>query len=80
MGPALAALDRVQILLRLTQGSESLGEFARVIDRLLEAAPQIKRETIRGAGHVPQLTVPQLYAETIVSFVRAGEASAARSV
>ncbi|MGH2715923.1 MAG: alpha/beta fold hydrolase [Solirubrobacteraceae bacterium] len=75
-GADLTALARLPVPLRLTQGTESLAHFARAIDRLVEAAPQIKRETIPGAGHVPQLTVPELYAETIASFVREAEALA----
>jgi pimeloyl-ACP methyl ester carboxylesterase len=75
-GADLTGLARLPVPLRLTQGSESLAEYALAIDRLLEAAPQIKRETIAGANHVPQLTVPEPYAETIASFVGEAEAGA----
>jgi hypothetical protein len=34
-----------------------------VIDRLIESIPQVTRETIEGAAHVPQLTTPERYVE-----------------
>ena len=77
-GADVAALGRLRLPLRLTQGSESLAEYGLAIDRLVEAAPRIKRETIQGADHVPQLTVPEPYAEGIASFVREAEALVAR--
>jgi pimeloyl-ACP methyl ester carboxylesterase len=57
------ALSRLEVPVRLTQGAESPPVFARVIDRLVELIPRVARETIDGAGHVPQLTTPQLYVE-----------------
>jgi pimeloyl-ACP methyl ester carboxylesterase len=71
----LSALAGVQLPLLLTQGSESPPLFARVIDRLVDAAPQVRRQTIDGAGHVPHLEAPERYADSIVSFVREVEAS-----
>jgi pimeloyl-ACP methyl ester carboxylesterase len=71
----LEALGRLRIPVRLTQGSESLPLFARVVDRLLEAVPQVRRQTIEGAGHLPQATLPERYVEMIISFVREAEAS-----
>jgi pimeloyl-ACP methyl ester carboxylesterase len=79
-GADLPGLRRLEIPLRLTQGYESLPVFARAIDQLAHAVPRIRRETIEGADHVPQLSVPELYAETITSFVREVEAEAADRV
>jgi pimeloyl-ACP methyl ester carboxylesterase len=79
-GADLAALSRTRLHLRVTQGSESLPEFARAIDRLVEAVPQAEQETIEGVGHLPQLTLPDRFAEAIVSFARQSEASGARHV
>jgi pimeloyl-ACP methyl ester carboxylesterase len=79
-GADLAGLRQLEIPLRLTQGSESLPVFARAIDQLVQAVPRIRQETIEGADHVPQLSVPVLYAETIASFVRELEARAAPAV
>jgi pimeloyl-ACP methyl ester carboxylesterase len=64
-GADLDALGRVETPVRVTQGTESLPEFALVIDRLVDAAPRFQRQTIKGAGHVPQLTMPERYAEAI---------------
>ena len=69
-GADLPALGRLQIPLRLTQGTESPPLFAPAIAAFLEAVPQATSETIEGAGHVPQLTMPERYAETIASFAR----------
>jgi pimeloyl-ACP methyl ester carboxylesterase len=74
----LARLAPLKLPVRVTQGTESLPEFAWAIDRLVEAAPQIERETIQGAGHVPQLTMPAQYAEMIASFARENGSSGAR--
>jgi pimeloyl-ACP methyl ester carboxylesterase len=71
----LSLLAEVQMPLLLTQGSESPPLFARVIDRIVDAVPHIRRQTIQGAGHVPHLTAPEGYAKSIVAFVREAEAS-----
>jgi pimeloyl-ACP methyl ester carboxylesterase len=55
------ALTRLDIPIRLTQGSESPPVFPRVIDRLAKLIPRMSRETIRGAAHTPHLTTPQSY-------------------
>ena len=34
-----------------------------MIDRLVELIPRVSRETIDGAAHVPQLTMPERYVE-----------------
>jgi pimeloyl-ACP methyl ester carboxylesterase len=57
------ALARLEIPVRLTQGSESPPVFPRVIDRLAELIPHVTHETIDGAAHVPQLSTPERYVE-----------------
>jgi pimeloyl-ACP methyl ester carboxylesterase len=53
------AISRLKMPVRLTNGSESPPIFPRVIDRLVELIPRVARETIEGAAHVPQLTMPE---------------------
>jgi pimeloyl-ACP methyl ester carboxylesterase len=74
-GPNLATIDeeamsRLEMPVRLTNGSESPPIFHRVIDRLVEVIPRVTRETIEGAGHVPQLTTPKRYVEVTTRAVR----------
>jgi pimeloyl-ACP methyl ester carboxylesterase len=57
------ALARLEIPVRLTEGSESPPLFPRVIDRLAKLIPHVSRETIDGAGHVPQLSTPERFVE-----------------
>lgn len=57
------ALGGLAMPVRLTQGSESLPTFPRVIDRLESLIPRVTRETIQGAGHVPHVTTPGPYIE-----------------
>jgi pimeloyl-ACP methyl ester carboxylesterase len=63
-------ISRLQVPVRLTNGSESPPIFARVIDRLMELIPRVTRETIAGAAHVPQLTTPERYVEVTRRAVR----------
>jgi pimeloyl-ACP methyl ester carboxylesterase len=65
------ALSRLEIPVRLTQGSESPPLFPRVIDRLIGLIPRVTRETIDGAAHVPQLTTPERYVELTTHALRA---------
>jgi pimeloyl-ACP methyl ester carboxylesterase len=57
------ALARLEIPVRLTEGSESPRVFPRVIDRLATLIPSVTRETIDGAAHVPHLSSPERYVE-----------------
>lgn len=57
------ALTRLDVPVRLTEGSESPAVFRRVIDRLVEQIPRVTRGTIQGAAHVPQLTTPERFVE-----------------
>jgi pimeloyl-ACP methyl ester carboxylesterase len=49
----------------LSQGSESPPYFPLVIQKLKNAIPQAELITIKGAGHVPQSSHPEKYAELI---------------
>lgn len=70
LGADLESLGAVAVPVRLTEGSESPPIFSRVVDRLSAALPDVTRETIEGAAHVPQLTAPELYAEMLADFLR----------
>lgn len=66
--PNQLTIDRDGLLalempVRLTQGTDSPPVFLHVIDRLESLIPNVTRETIQGAGHVPQLTTPEAYVE-----------------
>jgi pimeloyl-ACP methyl ester carboxylesterase len=56
-------LGRLEIPVRLTEGSESPPLFPLVINRLATLIPRVTRETIDGAAHVPQLSTPERYVE-----------------
>jgi len=64
------ALPALKMPVRLTQGSESPPVFSRVIDRLESLIPNVTRETIQGAGHLPQSTTPKAYVEATKRAVR----------
>ena len=70
------ALSRLEIPVRLTDGSESLAVFPRAIDRLVTLIPRASRETIKGAAHVPQLTTPEHYVEVTTRAVKQHAAEA----
>jgi pimeloyl-ACP methyl ester carboxylesterase len=69
------ALSQLKLSVRLTQGSESPATFPGVIDRLIELIPHASRETIDGAGHVPQLTHTERYVEVVTRALRASAPS-----
>jgi pimeloyl-ACP methyl ester carboxylesterase len=64
------ALARLEVAVRLTEGSESPPVFPRVIDRLTELIPEAARETIDGAAHVPHLQAPERYVEVTTRAVQ----------
>ena len=64
------ALSRLELPVRLTQGSQSPPTFPAVIDRLVELIPRVSRETIDGAAHVPQLTMPERYVQVTTRAVQ----------
>jgi pimeloyl-ACP methyl ester carboxylesterase len=64
------ALARLEVGVRLTEGSESPPVFPRVIGRLGQIIPTVARETIDGAAHVPHLQTPERYAEVTTRAVQ----------
>jgi pimeloyl-ACP methyl ester carboxylesterase len=54
----------------LTQGDHSEPFFPLIVAKLARALPQAERRTLLGAGHVPQLSHPEEYVETVGSFIR----------
>jgi pimeloyl-ACP methyl ester carboxylesterase len=68
---ALAVFDRP---LQLTYGDQSPPMFEPIIDALAAALPQAKRTLLSGAGHVPQLTEPEGYAQIVTEFALAADA------
>lgn len=57
------ALRQLEIPVRLTVGTASPPLFAKVVRRLEELIPGASVETIEGADHGPQMTVPERYVE-----------------
>jgi pimeloyl-ACP methyl ester carboxylesterase len=53
----------------LTSGDQSPPTFAPVIRKLAEALPRAEVVTLAGVGHVPHVTHPELYVETVAAFV-----------
>lgn len=52
----------------LTLGDQSPPAFAPVVTRLSAALPHAEVVTLPGAGHVPHVTHPDAYVETIIEF------------
>jgi pimeloyl-ACP methyl ester carboxylesterase len=52
----------------LTEGDQSPPFYAKIIDVLVEALPNVDRRRIEGTGHVPQLTHPENYSDIVSSF------------
>jgi len=57
----------------LTQGDQSPPMFAPVLDRIQAVLPQSERQTYLGAGHVPHMTHPEDYANTLTGYAVAAE-------
>jgi pimeloyl-ACP methyl ester carboxylesterase len=64
------ALARLDVPVRLTSGTETAPVFTRTADLLAELIPGCERETIEGAGHVPQLEAPERYVEACTAWTR----------
>jgi pimeloyl-ACP methyl ester carboxylesterase len=62
---SISSFDRPALL---TNGDQSLPLFPKVVDQLARVLPNVERKTLLGAGHVPQLTHPQLLADTVAGF------------
>jgi len=75
------ALSQRSVPLLLTDGDRS-PTFLRVIvaelARLVDVADGIQRHTFAGAGHVPKLTHPEQYVDTVRAFLAADRPRPAR--
>jgi pimeloyl-ACP methyl ester carboxylesterase len=65
--PGLARFSRPALL---TQGDRSESFFPLIVDKLAGVLPRAQRRTLPGAGHVPQLTHPEAYVDTVRSFIQ----------
>jgi pimeloyl-ACP methyl ester carboxylesterase len=66
----LAAVRRFDRPALLTIGTDSPPMFAPVLRKLAEALPRAEVLALPGVGHIPQVTHPALYVETVAGFVR----------
>jgi pimeloyl-ACP methyl ester carboxylesterase len=66
---ALADLAGFSHPVLLTEGDQSAPFFPVIMDELAQALPEAERQTLVGAGHVPQVTHPDEYVHTIESFI-----------
>jgi len=70
----VAALSRRRVPLLLTDGDQSptvLRVIVAELARLVGVADAIPPHTFAGAGHVPQLTHPEQYVQTVRAFLAA---------
>jgi pimeloyl-ACP methyl ester carboxylesterase len=65
----LNALARFDKPVLTSQGDQSPPMFGAVIAKLGSALPQARRHVFAGAGHVPQMTHPDAFVETIAGFL-----------
>lgn len=54
----------------LTLGDQSPPAFAPVVAKLAKALPHVEVLTFPGAGHIPHVTDPDAYVESIIAFTR----------
>jgi pimeloyl-ACP methyl ester carboxylesterase len=54
----------------LTTGDQSPPIFAPVVAKLAEVLPKAEVGMFPGAGHIPHVTHPDAYIETIMAFIR----------
>ncbi len=52
----------------LSDGTQSPPFFRLVIDKIASAMPEAKRTTYEGAGHIPHVSHPEKYIETVKNF------------
>ncbi|MGO4457875.1 alpha/beta fold hydrolase [Streptomyces sp. M-16] len=75
--PAWADLDLTRLSrytgpVLLTRGTESPPWFPVITDRLAAALPQARVTVLEGAGHVPHVSHPDVYADNLAAFLAAG--------
>ena len=61
------ALRTIETPLLLTNGDQSPAMFAPIAETIAAAIPNVRRQTLAGAGHVPQLTHPDDYVALVKS-------------
>lgn len=54
----------------LTQGERSPPLFGMIVDRVVAVMPRAERHEFANAGHVPHLSQPAAYIETLTTFIR----------
>ena len=64
-----AALAEISAPVLLTQGDQSPAFFAPIADVVAGLVPSVSRRTVEGAGHVPHVTHPDVYAPLVRSFL-----------
>lgn len=74
LGPGMLKLDpadvsRLEVPTLLIQGEKSIPMFHRILDRLEELLPNVRRETIRGARHNVQEDNPAEFNEVALRFL-----------
>lgn len=55
----------------LTQGTQSPQMFRSIVAKLAPALGNVEHRTFEGAGHIPHITHPTVYANVVGAFVRA---------
>lgn len=67
----LGAIRNVDRPILLTMGRQSPPMFAAILRKLAEALPQAELMALAGVGHVPHVSHPELYVETVSRFIQA---------
>ena len=67
----LSHLSRFSAPALLTEGGQSLPWFPKIMSELAGAIDGAERLSYPGAGHVPQLTHPDVYFRSVTGFIRA---------
>jgi pimeloyl-ACP methyl ester carboxylesterase len=63
----LAGFDKPMLL---SKGDQSPPHFAPIVSRIEEACPSAQVHTFPGAGHIPHVTHPHAFVETVAGFIR----------
>lgn len=66
----LDALSRFTHPMLLTQGDQSPPFFPAIVSKIKEAVPQANVRTFPGASHIPHLSHPHEFVETLLAFAR----------
>jgi pimeloyl-ACP methyl ester carboxylesterase len=66
----LEALSRFEEPALLTQGDQSPPFFRAIVSKIKAALPQASEQTLAGASHIPHISHPQEFVETLLAFAR----------